>query len=69
MFIDVKYLRELVVCCSYFDFLLFVFKGVKFNENWMYLYLFIRSFVRGCDVFFIILRLVIIVIILMVWLL
>ena len=68
MFTDVKHLRESAVRRSYLDFLLPVPKGAKFNENRMYLYLFIRSFVRGRDAFSIILRLVIIAIILMVWL-
>ena len=68
MFTDVKHLRESAVRRSYLDFLLPVPKGTKFNENRMYLYLFIRSFVRGRDAFSIILRLVIIAIILMVWL-
>ena len=63
-----KHLRE-PKYGSTFDFLLLpVPKGAKFNENRMYLYLFIRSFVRGRDAFSIILRLVIIAIILMVWL-
>lgn len=68
MFTDVKHLRESAVRRSYLDFLLPVPKGTKFNENRMYLYLFIRSFVRGRDAFSIILRLVIIALILMVWL-
>ena len=51
MFTDVKHLRESAVRRSYLDFLLPVPKGAKFNENRMYLYLFIRSFVRGRDAF------------------
>ena len=51
MFTDVKHLRESTVRRSYLDFLLPVPKGTKFNENRMYLYLFIRSFVRGRDAF------------------
>ena len=42
MFTDVKHLRESAVRRSYLDFLLPVPKGAKFNENRMYLYLFIR---------------------------
>lgn len=69
MFIDVKYLKEFVVRRSYLDIFLLVLKGSKFNFNVMYLFLFIRSFIRGRDVFNIIFRLVIIVVLLMVWLL
>ena len=68
MFTDVKHLRESAVRRSYLDFLLPVPRGKKFNENRMYLFLFIRSFVRGRDVFTIILRLVVIALILMIWL-
>ncbi|MBU5909920.1 ABC transporter permease, partial [Vibrio cholerae O1] len=42
--------------------------GSKFNSNAMYLFLFIRSFIRGRDAFNIIFRLVIIAVLLMVWL-
>lgn len=69
MFIDVKYLKEFVVRRSYLDIFLLVLKGSKFNFNVMYLFLFIRSFIRGRDVFNIIFRLVIIVVLFMVWLL
>ena len=68
MFTDVKHLRESAVRRSYLDFILPVPKGKKFNANQMYLYLFIRSFVRGRDAFSIILRLTLIAVILMVWL-
>ena len=68
MFTDVKHLRESAVRRSYLDFILPVPKGRKFNANQMYLYLFIRSFVRGRDAFSIILRLTLIAVILMVWL-
>ncbi|POC80902.1 multidrug ABC transporter ATP-binding protein, partial [Vibrio vulnificus] len=68
MFTDVKHLRESAVRRSYLDFILPVPKGRKFNANQMYLYLFIRSFVRGRDAFSIILRLTLIAVMLMVWL-
>ncbi|HDJ5792745.1 TPA: ABC transporter permease [Staphylococcus aureus] len=68
MFTDVKHLKESAVRRSYLDILLPVPKGSKFNSNAMYLFLFIRSFIRGRDAFNIIFRLVIIAVLLMVWL-
>lgn len=68
MFTDVKHLRESAVRRSYLDFILPTPKGKKFNENRMYLFLFVRSFVRGRDAFSIILRLVMIALVLMIWL-
>lgn len=68
MFTDVKHLRESAVRRSYLDFILPTPKGNKFNENRMYLFLFVRSFVRGRDAFSIIFRLVIIALVLMLWL-
>lgn len=68
MFTDVKHLRESAVRRSYLDFILPTPKGNKFNENRMYLFLFVRSFVRGREAFSIILRLVIIALVLMLWL-
>ena len=47
MFTDVKHLKESAVRRSYLDILLPVPKGNKFNSNAMYLFLFIRSFIRG----------------------
>lgn len=47
MFTDVKHLKESAVRRSYLDILLPVPKGSKFNSNAMYLFLFIRSFIRG----------------------
>ena len=58
MFTDVKHLKESAVRRSYLDILLPVPKGNKFNSNAMYLFLFIRSFIRGRDAFNIIFRLV-----------
>lgn len=68
MFTDVKHLKETAVRRSYLDPLLITPKNKKFNENYMYLYLFIRSFARGKDAFNIILRLVVLAMILMFWL-
>ncbi|WP_214336906.1 ABC transporter permease EcsB [Staphylococcus arlettae] len=68
MFTDVKHIKTTAVRRSYLDPLLPTPKGKRFNENNMYLYLFIRSFVRGKDAFNIILRLILIAIVLMVWL-
>lgn len=68
MFTDVKHLKETAVRRSYLDPLLITPKRKKFNSNYMYLYLFIRSFVRGKDAFNIILRLVILALVLMFWL-
>ena len=68
MFTDVKHLKETAVRRSYLDPLLITPKRKKFNSNYMYLYLFIRSFVRGKDAFNIILRLVMLALVLMFWL-
>lgn len=68
MFTDVKQLEEKAVRRSYLDPLLWKPKPKKFNENYMYLYLFIRSFARGKDAFNIILRLIIIALVMMIWL-
>ncbi|ALM57406.1 MULTISPECIES: ABC transporter permease EcsB [Staphylococcus] len=68
MFTDVKHLKETAVRRSYLDPLLITPKRKRFNSNYMYLYLFIRSFVRGKDAFNIILRLVILALVLMFWL-
>ncbi|PHK50839.1 ABC transporter permease EcsB [Staphylococcus edaphicus] len=68
MFTDVKHLKGTAVRRSYLDSILATPKSKNFNENNMYLYLFVRSFARGKDVFNIILRLVIIALILMIWL-
>ncbi|WAE40424.1 ABC transporter permease [Staphylococcus pasteuri] len=68
MFTDVKHLRETAVRRSYLDFILPVPKGKKFNANQMYLYLFMRSFVRGRDAFSIIIRLMLIAVVLIIWL-
>lgn len=68
MFTDVKHVKESAVRRSYLDFLLPVPKGKSFNSNAMYLFLFMRSFIRGRDAFNIILRLLIIAILLMLWL-
>lgn len=68
MFTDVKHLKETAVRRSYLDPLLGTPKSKQFNENYMYLYLFKRSFARGKDAFNIILRLVLIALILMFWL-
>ncbi|UMT75002.1 ABC transporter permease [Staphylococcus roterodami] len=68
MFTDVKHLKESAVRRSYLDILLPVPKGHKFNSNSMYLFLFIRSFIRGRDALNIIFRLIIIAVLLMVWL-
>ena len=53
---------------KYLDFLLPTPKGRRFNSHNMYLYLFVRSFVRGKDALSIILRLVVIALVLMIWL-
>ena len=68
MFTDVKQLEEKAVRRSYLDPLLWKPKPKKFNDNYMYLYLFIRSFARGKDAFNIILRLIIIALVMMIWL-
>ncbi|MGO3050975.1 ABC transporter permease [Staphylococcus casei] len=68
MFTDVKHLKETAVRRSYLDPFLNTPKHKRFNKNYMYLYLFVRSFARGKDAFNIILRLVIIALVLMLWL-
>ncbi|MCU5746809.1 ABC transporter permease [Staphylococcus sp. SQ8-PEA] len=68
MFTDVKDLSEAAVRRRYLDPVLRVPKASHFNENYMYLFLFKRSFVRGKDAFNIILRLILIAGILMTWL-
>lgn len=68
MFIDVKHLKETAVRRSYLDPLLRIPKHKHFNENYMYLFLFYRSFMRGKDAFNIIIRLIVIALILMIWL-
>ena len=68
MFTDVKHLKENAARRKYLDFLLPTPKGRRFNSHNMYLYLFVRSFVRGKDALSIILRLVIIALVLMIWL-
>ena len=47
MFTDVKHLKENAARRKYLDFLLPTPKGRRFNSHNMYLYLFVRSFVRG----------------------
>lgn len=68
MFTDVKALQETAVRRRYLDVILTVPRPKHFNSNYMYLFLFVRSFVRGKDAFNIILRLVIIAVVLMIWL-
>ena len=68
MFTDVKHLKENAARRKYLDFLLPTPKGRRFNSHNMYLYLFVRSFVRGKDALSIILRLVVIALVLMIWL-
>ncbi|WP_278925375.1 ABC transporter permease EcsB [Staphylococcus auricularis] len=68
MFTDVKALQETAVRRRYLDVILTVPRSKHFNSNYMYLFLFVRSFVRGKDAFNIILRLVIIAVVLMIWL-
>ncbi|OEL05144.1 ABC transporter permease EcsB [Staphylococcus casei] len=68
MFTDVKHLKETAVRRNYLDPFLNTPKYKRFNKNYMYLYLFVRSFARGKDAFNIILRLVIIALVLMLWL-
>lgn len=67
MFTDVKVLNEKTVRRRYLDVLLKTPSPKKFNEKNMYKYLFIRSFVRGKDAFFIVLRFLIIGLILITW--
>src|SRR5699024_8373828 len=68
MFTDVKHIKETAIRRSYLDPFLNTPKRKKFNSNYMYLYLFVRSFVRGKDAFNIILRLVMLALVLMFWL-
>jgi ABC-2 type transport system permease protein len=68
MFTDVKHLKETAVRRNYLDPLLRIPKRKHFNENYMYLFLFYRSFMRGKDAFNIIIRLIVIALILMIWL-
>nr|WP_263312898.1 ABC transporter permease [Mammaliicoccus sp. Marseille-Q6498] len=67
MFTDVKVLNERTVRRRYLDVFLKVPSAKKFNENYMYKYLFVRSFARGKDAFFIVLRFLIIGLILIWW--
>lgn len=67
MFTDVKVLNERTVRRRYLDVFLKVPSPKKFNQNYMYKYLFVRSFARGKDAFFIVLRLLIIGLVLIWW--
>ncbi len=67
MFTDVKVLNERTVRRKYLDLFLRLPSSKKFNENYMYKFLFIRSFARGKDAFFIVLRFLIIGLILIWW--
>ncbi|GAB1613571.1 ABC transporter permease [Mammaliicoccus lentus] len=67
MFTDVKVLNERTVRRKYLDLFLRTPSSKKFNENYMYKFLFIRSFARGKDAFFIVLRFLIIGLILIWW--
>ncbi|WP_301421288.1 ABC transporter permease EcsB [Mammaliicoccus lentus] len=67
MFTDVKVLNERTVRRKYLDLFLRIPSYKKFNENYMYKFLFIRSFARGKDAFFIVLRFLIIGLILIWW--
>lgn len=67
MFTDVKVLNERTVRRKYLDLFLRIPSPKKFNENYMYKFLFIRSFARGKDAFFIVLRFLIIGLILIWW--
>ncbi len=67
MFTDVKVLNERTVRRRYLDVFLKVPSPKKFNQNYMYKFLFVRSFVRGKDAFFIVLRLLIIGLVLIWW--
>lgn len=67
MFTDVKVLNERTVRRKYLDLFLRIPSSKKFNENYMYKFLFIRSFSRGKDAFFIVLRFLIIGLILIWW--
>ncbi|MEB7845912.1 ABC transporter permease EcsB [Mammaliicoccus sciuri] len=67
MFTDVKVLNERTVRRRYLDVFLKVPSPKKFNQNYMYIFLFVRSFARGKDAFFIVLRLLIIGLVLIWW--
>ncbi|MEB5684930.1 ABC transporter permease EcsB [Mammaliicoccus lentus] len=67
MFTDVKVLNERTVRRKYLDLFLRIPSSKKFNEIYMYKFLFIRSFARGKDAFFIVLRFLIIGLILIWW--
>ncbi|MCJ1784481.1 ABC transporter permease EcsB [Mammaliicoccus sciuri] len=67
MFTDVKILNERTVRRRYLDVFLKVPSPKKFNQNYMYKFLFVRSFARGKDAFFIVLRLLIIGLVLIWW--
>lgn len=67
MFTDVKVLNERTVRRRYLDVFLKVPSPKKFNQNYMYKFLFVRSFARGNDAFFIVLRLLIIGLVLIWW--
>ncbi|RIL47049.1 ABC transporter permease, partial [Mammaliicoccus fleurettii] len=67
MFTDVKVLNERTVRRRYLDIFLKVPASKKFNQDYMYKFLFIRSFARGKDAFFIVLRFLIIGLLLIWW--
>ncbi|WP_016913030.1 ABC transporter permease EcsB [Mammaliicoccus vitulinus] len=67
MFTDVKVLNERTVRRRYLDVFLKVPRSKKFNQDYMYKYLFVRSFARGKDAFFIVLRFLIIGLLLIWW--
>ena len=67
MFTDVKVLNERTVRRRYLDVFLKVPSSKKFNQDYMYKFLFVRSFARGKDAFFIVLRLLIIGLVLIWW--
>ncbi|WP_436894966.1 ABC transporter permease EcsB [Mammaliicoccus sciuri] len=67
MFTDVKVLIERTVRRRYLDVFLKVPSSKKFNQDYMYKFLFVRSFARGKDAFFIVLRLLIIGLLLIWW--
>lgn len=67
MFTDVKVLNERTVRRRYLDVFLKVPRSKKFNQDYMYKYLFVRGFARGKDAFFIVLRFLIIGLLLIWW--
>ncbi|MCJ1779528.1 ABC transporter permease EcsB [Mammaliicoccus sciuri] len=67
MFTNVKVLNERTVRRRYIDVFLKVPSSKKFNQDYMYKFLFVRSFARGKDAFFIVLRLLIIGLVLIWW--